>query len=347
MKMKQITAKTMQDAMALARSELGDDAVLLETKKMSSGGVVVTFAVETPDTVYFDDALLEGTSDIAPFSPHIPRATSAQAEIAHPAAQLIESALQQHQVPDALAEKLRRRLMQVTFPPDALVEAAQSALAEALNGTFAFKPIATAASVPPQRALMLVGAHGVGKTSAIAKLATELTLHKQRVVLVSSDNQRLGAADTLQSLADLLKCSFHVIDDRQALKPILKASIGQAWVLIDTAGVNIYEFKQLKDLGELATLSGVEPILTCPAGIDPFEAQETASVLGFLNIERMIVTRADATRRLSSIFAAQYAGNLALANISNSAFPSDACTPMSPAGLARLMLRDARDKLTH
>ena len=346
MKMKQISAKTMQEAMALAREQLGEDAVLLETKKIGNGGVVVTFAIPVADIEPLDDALAD-TQFIAPVIPHIERAAGAHAMIEHPALALIREALAYHQMPQAFFEKIMLHMQHVNFPPDSLIEAAQASLADALTHVFRFAPIATAAAVPPSRAIMLVGAYGVGKTSAIAKLATELTLHKQRVVLISSDNERLGAADTLQRLADLLKCTLHVVEDRSALKPLVQQYVGQAWVLIDTAGVNVYEFKQLKALGELATMQAIEPILTCPAGIDPHEAQEMASVLAFLNIERMIVTRADAARRLCSVFSAALSGGLAFANISASASPSDACTAMSSAGLARLMLRDARDKLTH
>lgn len=346
MKLKRINAKNMQDAMLLARRELGEDAVLLETQKVAGGGVIVTFAIESPETTFDDDPLVDAAA-IASFSTNIPRATAAKAEIAHPAIGLITEALSEHQVPLALSEKILMRVHATHFAPGALIEAAEAALADALSATLVFKPIASAAAVPPHKAIMLVGAHGAGKTSAIAKFATELTLHKKRVVLISSDNERLGAADTLQGLADLLKCDFHLAEDRAALKPIIKNYLGQAWMLIDTAGVNIYEFKQLKALGELATLQDIEPILTAPAGIDPFEAQEMASVLGFLNIERMIVTRADAARRLSSLFSAMASGGLALANISSSASPSDACTSMSAAGLSRLMLRAAREKLTH
>jgi flagellar biosynthesis protein FlhF len=342
MKMKQISATTMQEAMELARRQLGEDAVLLETKKISSGGVVVTFAVESLDTPLFDDEL---SVPADPIIPSIPRA--ATTEVSHPAIALVREALELHHVPLALSEKILTRLYQIKFAPNSLIETAESALSEALNATLAFKPIATAANVPPQRALMLVGAFGAGKTSTIAKLATELTLHKQRVVILSTDNERLGATDALSSLTQLLQCTLHLAEDRSQLKPFIKQYVGQAWVLIDTAGVNIYEFQQLKALGELATIQGIEPILTCPAGIDPFEAQETASVLGFLNIERMIITRADAARRLSSAFAALTHGGLALANMSSSASPSDAATALSPAALARLMLRDARSKLTH
>ena len=44
-------------------------------------------------------------------------------------------------------------------------------------------------------------------------------------------------------------------------------------------GANIYEFAQLKALGEFAGLQGVEPILTCAAGMDSAKPLKTASVL--------------------------------------------------------------------
>ena len=88
----------------------------------------------------------------------------------------------------------------------------------------------------------------------------------------------------------------------------------------------------------------MEPILACPAGLDIAEANEMAAVLGFLGIERMIATKVDATRRLSSIFAALTSGGLALANMSSSAKPTQACSPASPAALARLMLRPVRER---
>jgi len=76
------------------------------------------------------------------------------------------------------------------------------------------------------------------------------------------------------------------------------------------------------------------------------EAQEMASVFDFLNIERMLITRLDATRRLTSVFTTLATGGYALSNLSNSASPTDACSPLSPAALSRLMLRHIRERLT-
>ena len=348
MKMKRISAATIQEALATARRELGEDAVLLETKKTTSPkGVIVTFAVDAPDEALFDDdAPYDNPADILPFSPEIARAASARVGINHPVMGLIQEALTYHGVPDALSQRIMLTLNKITLKPDSLIEVAQTALADALSETIAFKAIATASKVPPERALMLVGPHGAGKTSTIAKLATELTLQKQKIVLISTDLERMGGTDSLLKLSSILGCPFHVCESRAELKALLPTYQNNAWVLIDSAGANIYEFAPMKALGELAGLQAVEPILTCPAGMDADEAGEMASVFDFLAIERMIVTRLDAVRRLKSVFAVISTGGYALSNLTNSASPSDSCQTLSPIALARLMLRHTRERLS-
>ena len=348
MKMKRIAAATIQEALATARRELGEDAVLLETKKTTSPkGVVVTFAVDAPDEALFaEDAPHDNFADISPFTPEVTRASTAQGEINHPAIALIQEALAYHGLPDALSARILLTLNKITLRPDSLIEVAHTALADVLSQTIAFKAIATATKIPPVRALMLVGPHGAGKTSTIAKLATELTLQKQHVVLISTDLERMGGTDNLLKLSSILGCAFHVCESRGQLKPLLLSHQNKAWVLIDSTGANIYEFAAMKALGELASLQAVEPILTCPAGMDADEASEMASVFDFLPIERMIVTRLDAVRRLKSVFSVLSTGGYALSNLSNSASPSDSCQPLSPIALARLMLRHTRERLS-
>lgn len=344
MRMKQITAPTMQDALAIAKRELGDDAVLLDTRKNNGSSITVVFAVDESDPIRFDELPDMPEPD---FTPDIKRATNAGPAITHPAFDILQEAFTYHALPVPLAQSLLKQAQSQHIPAGALMDVAETMLAEALGKILVFKPVATAAPIPPAKVLMLVGPHGAGKTSAIAKLATELTLHKRRVVLVSADNERMGATDTLQTLAELLKCQCSVLDTRNELKDLAQKYLGQAWVLVDSTGANIYEFKQLKALGELATLQQIEPILTCPAGMDKEEALEMAGVFDFLPIERMIVTRLDASRRLGSLFGAMTAGGYALANFSQSASPSEACLPASAPALARLMLRHARERITH
>jgi flagellar biosynthesis protein FlhF len=346
MKMKKISAVTMKDAMELARRELGENAVLIDSKKTANGnGMIVTFAVDEPDEILFDDTPI--FADVLPFTPHIPKPATAKVELAHPAYDLLRDAMQYHSLPALLGEKLLEHAMRQQLKPDALIDVAETALTKALTATVAFKPLAVAEEMPPTRAMMLVGPHGAGKTSTIAKLATTLTLQKKPVVLISTDTERLGGVDALHTLAGLLKCEVVVSDSRAHLKNLIAKLQGKAWMFVDSSGANIYEFAGLKALGEFASLQGVEPILTCAAGMDSQEAEEMAGVFQFLTIDRMIITRLDAVRRLGSVFSTLTASGYALANFTHSAIPTDACQPASAAALARLMLRHARERLTH
>ncbi len=347
MKMHKISAHTIAEAMAKARKDLGDDAVLLETKKVPKG-VLVTFAIDAPDEALFEpEETFDTPADILPFAPNIPKPATAKIEIQHPAMELIEEALTYHGVPQALGSRLKSTLDKIRLRPDSLIEVAHNALADALIENIPFKAIATAAKTVPEKAIMLVGPHGAGKTSTIAKLSTELTLQKQKVVIISTDMESIGGTDSLHKLAGILKCDFYIAQSRSELKSLLTTHQGKAWILIDSAGANIYEFAPMKAIGEYASLQGVEPILVCPAGMDADEAQEMAGVFDFLNIERMIVTRLDAVRRLKSVFAVLTIGGYALCNLTNSAVPTDSCQPLSPIALSRLMLRHARERLTH
>lgn len=348
MKMKQISAVSMKDAMELARRELGEDAVLIDSKKAAGGGIIVTFAVDEPDEMLFADELAGvDLADILPFSPQIEKPVTSKVELKHPAQEIIHDALGYHGLPAALRDALMQHVAAQHFKADALLDVAEAALAGALDKIIAFKPLAMGSKTPPERAIMLVGPHGAGKTSTIAKLATELTLQKRPVVLISTDTERLGGIDSLQTLGALLKCEVVVSESRTHLKGLVAKLQGKAWVLIDSSGANIYEFAQLKALGEFASLQAIEPILTCPAGMDREEAEEMAGVFQFLNMERMIVTRLDAVRRLSGVFAALATGGYAFSNLTNSAIPTDACQPVSAAALARLMLRHVRERMTH
>lgn len=345
MKMKRISATTIQEALILARRDLGDNAVLLESRKSDYGkGVVVTFAVDDPDEDLFDS---DNHADIIPFSREISRPASAGTEIDHPAVEIIREAFDYHGLPDTLAQKLLATLYKIRLRPDSLIEVAQTALADTLTQSLAFHPISTATKLPPGRAIMLVGPHGAGKTSTIAKLATELTMHQAPVVLISTDMERMGGTEQLQKLSEILACEFHACETRQQLKSLLANYLGKAWVLIDSTGANIYEFSPMKALGEFASLQGIEPILVCPAGMDADEAEEMAGVFDFLSIERMIVTRLDAVRRLKGVFAALNAGGYAFCNLTNSAAPSESCQPLTPPALSRLMLRHTRERIKH
>lgn len=360
MRMKQISARDMQEAMKLARTQLGDDAVLLHSEK-SDSGIVVTFAIEEMELEdALEAAIHEAEASIAAVTaapavgpaPWLAKAAPAKPILDdvrfasdHPALDMLADVLAFHALPAPIAHALHEQLVHVNVPMTSTLDAAEQLLAGALANILRFAPLQLSRQSP--RAMMLVGPYGAGKTTVIAKLATELTLRKEPVLIISTDTERMGGIAPLQGLSDILKCDVLVAETRTQLRNLVKSQLGKQTILIDSAGVNIYRFNELKALGELASLDDVEPVLTCPAGLDPKEAEEMASVFSFLDIERMIVTRMDAVRHFSSLFHALHHSQYALANAASSARPADAMQPCNADMLAHLMLTHHREKMSH
>ena len=100
--------------------------------------------------------------------------------------------------------------------------------------------------------VFFMGPTGVGKTTTIAKIASDFSLNRGlNVALLTSDTYRIAAVEQLRIFANILKVPIHVAysaDDIRKLKSELdKYDI----VLIDTAGRSHKNVEQNKDLREL------------------------------------------------------------------------------------------------
>lgn len=360
MRMKQIIAKDMKEAMTLARETLGDDAVLLSTQKQpGSKGIVVTFAIEEElfeET--FQSPFEQTSNDNIPPVAEAPKsnkkAETAKTETpskpiipaprsSYPAYELLLSIMAQHKLPEELFIKLTALLDRIDLPEQLSYETCENILAQILAPQVAMKPLAVSPDLSG-KALMFVGPHASGKTTLIAKLATQAHMAGLPVMLFSTDTERMGGLAMLESLKPLLGCEVMVVETRTQLRNLIKSQTGKHLLLIDSPGVNIYEFQQMKALGEFASLSDVEPILTCPAGLDRDEALELASVFSFLNIERFALTRADSARHFASVFAMLHEG-YALACVTRSPKPSSAPEIASHSMLAQLMCAYIRERM--
>lgn len=357
MRTKQIAAKDMKEAMKLAKIELGEDAVLLHSE-VATSGIIVTFALEHADADDAIAALLREPAPAHPFWPQVPlpeeeieapaahlAPPSPRFEIDHPALNVLDDLVRFHRVPSPLKEKFLGTMRHAPIPSGHTLDAAEEILTHVLTSHVPFKPVVFSLAEP--RALMLVGAHGAGKTTLLAKFATECALKKLPVCMITTDTERLGGTAALQSVADILGCDLLVAETRTQLRNLVKSQQGKAITLIDSAGVNIYRFQELKMLGEFASLADVEPVLVCPAGIDADEAQETTSVFSFLDIRRMVLTRTDTTRHFASLFSAINYSPLALSHLSLSARPAEPAIACDGALLARHLLNHYRDKMAH
>lgn len=88
--------------------------------------------------------------------------------------------------------------------------------------------------------IMAMGRTGVGKTTTLAKLATQYVIEHgpDDVVFINLDDQRVGSYDQLDTYAKILNVPVYRYDSSENMRYLLKVIRSKSLVLIDSAGMN-------------------------------------------------------------------------------------------------------------
>ncbi|MCR4922824.1 MAG: flagellar biosynthesis protein FlhF [Lachnospiraceae bacterium] len=87
------------------------------------------------------------------------------------------------------------------------------------------------------KAVFFIGPTGVGKTTTIAKIASDLSVNKKKkIALLTCDTYRIGAAEQLRTYAGILNAPFRVIYSKDEMEDALKEFGKYDYILVDTAG---------------------------------------------------------------------------------------------------------------
>lgn len=98
-------------------------------------------------------------------------------------------------------------------------------------------PVTIPINLEKQRVIFFIGPTGVGKTTTIAKLASQLSVnHKKKVALLTTDTYRIAAAEQLRTYANILEVPFRVIYTEEEMMTAINDFAEYDYVLVDTAG---------------------------------------------------------------------------------------------------------------
>jgi flagellar biosynthesis protein FlhF len=305
MRLRVVQAPDTREAILRIRADLGADALVLATREVE-GGVSVTAVGELAKEEDLSSLLAPGDGEKV--------------------SRTIAEALAWHQVPEVVGKAV---LASGAAPGG---EGPLGTLARLLDRWARFAPL----SPGDAPRLMLVGPHGAGKTAATARLLVEAALRGQELRVVCADGSRVAAAAQLRALVAPLGQEPVVVTTAAELGARLHRE--SRAVVIDTSGLNPFRGDELAKLADLVHAAAAEPVVVMPAGTVPDDAAEMAANLAALGARRLIVTKLDTARRLGSVLAAGAAG-LALAGATIAPEIGRPILPLTPAGLARLMLR--------
>ena len=311
MRLKTYTAPTVQEAMAMVRLEMGDEAIIVSTGRAADGrGAEITAAIDAAGSET-EPLFLGGEEE--------PGDVLA----------MVRQSLVHHGAPGGLAERLA--LAAATFgDADPSIS-----LAGALESVFAFQPLRPGAT---DRPLMLVGPPGAGKTLTVAKLLAREVMAGRAVEAISIDIRRAGGVEQLAAFTRILSLDLATADSPHALAEALGRCRPEAAVVIDAPGCNPYSASDMAELGASARAVDAEPVLVMAAGGDPVEAADIALAFAEIGAHRMVATRLDMARRLGGLLAAAGGARLGFSEISLTPQVAGGLSSIDSLSLARLLL---------
>jgi len=192
--------------------------------------------------------------------------------------------------------------------------------------------------------MAFVGPTGVGKTTAIAKIAARWVLrHGSRdIALVSVDGQRFGAQEQLKVLGRLLGVEAFVLDDVAELPTLLARLPERRMVLIDTAGMSPRDPElagRAAQLEGLAATTGIRSCLVLSAAAQAGVLDEAVERFGAFRPGCCLLTKVDEATSLGGTLSMLVRTRLPVSYVSDGQrIPED----LAPARAHQLVARAVR-----
>ena len=274
MKIKKYLVKDVREAMRMIKEELGDDAIILNTRKVKKGGFLgigaktyfeVTAVVEdekkeekkrapTPprreDIYKLQEILMRNR-----YQNQAPSSTSSPSNIEEEINRIKDMISElkgmvfagKNEIPPGIrtvANGMRRQGIDEEIVSK-VVEYLRITYGDVDPASREFKmklaeyltPFVKSEEVDLSGKIVFVGPTGVGKTTTLAKLAAKLKLElKKRVAILTLDTYRIAAADQLKTYASIMDIPIRVAYTPQEAGMALSAMVDYDVILMDTAG---------------------------------------------------------------------------------------------------------------
>ena len=165
----------------------------------------------------------------------------------------------------------------------------------------------------------LIGPTGVGKTTALAKLAVRWVLrHGTRgLALVSADTVRIGAHDQIQALGQMLDVPVYTADSLAEIPRLLEALGQRRFVLIDTPGFSQRDAQLTARMTQLAAAGpALETALVLSANTQAGAIAETVARFAEARASSCLLTKVDEAASLGGVLSVLTRAELPISYVS-------------------------------
>jgi flagellar biosynthesis protein FlhF len=153
------------------------------------------------------------------------------------------------------------------------------------------------------RAVALVGPTGVGKTTTIAKIASQQVFdYGHRIALVTLDTFRVGAVDQLAAYAKILSCPCDAAYNEKEFDALLRVHADKDLILVDTVGISQRDQEMMERMARVFRAVGdVEPHLILSATTREAEARDALERFRAVPIHSLVLSKLDETVRFGAL----------------------------------------------
>jgi flagellar biosynthesis protein FlhF len=335
MRLKSYFAGTVESAICLARQEMGEEAMLVNSRKTPPearhlGAYEVVFAaaqepardstaaarppkIEEPpakpeqtlagEMAEMRRQLAKMSSLVSRSAVRVGRRTSTAP---NPALDDLDQALTASEVDGDVACSILRSLEALgTTSAMELRQACRKDLNERLAVSAELSPWSseTAAGPCARTIAALVGPPGAGKTTVLAKLAVRFGISARRTThIISYDGHRIASGEQLRSYAAILGVAFESIETVGALAQSLKENSRKDLILIDTPGYSAKDFDLSWELTKfLSTYPHVDIHLVLSCGAKSSDISRMVDRYNIFGPAKLLFTRLDETDSYGAI----------------------------------------------
>ncbi len=154
------------------------------------------------------------------------------------------------------------------------------------------------------RVVALMGTTGVGKTTALAKLAAHYAVTRRiRVAFITADTYRVAAPEQLQVYADIIGIPMKIADDAREVASAVRAFRAYDLVLMDTAGGSMFNVRHLHELKTiLGAAQADERVLVLSVGATADDLRAVVENYRSLMPTSLMFSKLDETRQLGVMY---------------------------------------------
>ncbi|MGM0501136.1 MAG: flagellar biosynthesis protein FlhF [Bacillota bacterium] len=332
MKVKKYKAPTMQEAVLKVKSDLGSEAIILDTRKFKEGGFLGFFAqqvVEVIATVEASQSKAKKKNGIDNDDNQVKNNLEVlQGQMKQLVGEIgqIKDKQQTNKVNlvgNNTAQNLIESLLNLGFSYDTACQLAQNVFEKNtsynLDKTEIKENLRTELEELVEndnfeldleegtKVVALVGPTGVGKTTTLAKLAADFTLQRNKKVgLVTADTYRIAAVDQLKTYSEIIDIPLQVaFSPRELESTVQNYQSDYDLILVDTAGRSQNNNLHISELKGFVKKDIIDEIyLVVSATTKTEDMKKIIEVYQQLNFDRFIISKVDETDSLGVIFEA-------------------------------------------